>query len=271
MLMNPTPFHQLVSEFSRLLKHGRTLSLGGFPPVSRPALSPRAPTALFFAPHPDDECISAGLALRLLRQGGMNVINVPVTLGSKKERQPGRLAELQDACRYLGFGVETTGPRGLEKINPKNRQQDPAHWAGSVEVICGLLKNHRPAVVFCPHAEDWNSTHIGTHLLVTDALAKMAGDFECCVVETEFWGAMNDPNLMVELTDTDVGEMTAALTFHVGEVGRNPYHLLLAPWMMDNVRRGSEVVGGQGGATPDFTFAVLNRVRRWSKGRLSRF
>jgi hypothetical protein len=39
--------------------------------------------------------------------------------------------------------------------------------------------------------------------------------------------------------------------------------------MMDNVRRGAELVGGQGGAAPDFTFATLYRHRQWSRGRLT--
>ena len=39
--------------------------------------------------------------------------------------------------------------------------------------------------------------------------------------------------------------------------------------MLDNVRRGSELVGGQGGAAPDFTFAALYRLRKWSQGRVA--
>ena len=58
---------------------------------------------------------------------------------------------------------------------------------------------------------------------------------------------MTDPNLMVEMSAEDLADMIAATTFHVEEVNRNPYHLLLPPWMMDNVRRGGEVAGGQGG------------------------
>ena len=84
----------------------------------------------------------------------------------------------------------------------------------------------------------------------------MPASFACYLVETEFWGAMTDPNLMVEISAEDLADMIAATTFHVGEVNRNPYHLLLPPWMMDNVRRGGEVVGGQGGAAPDYAFAV---------------
>jgi hypothetical protein len=41
--------------------------------------------------------------------------------------------------------------------------------------------------------------------------------------------------------------------------------------MMDNVRRGSEVVGGAGAAAPDYAFAVLYRLRKWSQGQAKRF
>ena len=63
--------------------------------------------------------------------------------------------------------------------------------------------------------------------------------------------------------------MMTALSFHVGEVQRNPYHLLVPAWMQDNVRRGGELVGGQGGAAPDFAFATLYRLRRWVDGGTS--
>ena len=265
------PYHQLVSDYARLLKEGRSLALGGLKSPPRPQIPPNAPKALFFAPHPDDECIVGGLAVRLMRQARMNVINVAVTLGSKKERQKERLLELQNACSYIGFGLVTAAPTGLEKINLKTRQQDPAHWAGCVKVIKGLLGLHQPKVVFFPHAQDWNSTHIGTHYLVMDALKQMPASFTCYLVETEFWGAMTDPNLMVEVSVEDLADMIAATTFHVGEVKRNPYHLLLPPWMMDNVRRGGEVVQGQGGAAPDYAFAALYRLRKWNQGQAVKF
>jgi N-acetylglucosamine malate deacetylase 1 len=102
-------------------------------------------------------------------------------------------------------------------------------------------------------------------------LRQMPADFSCYLVETEFWGQMDDPNLMVEISSNDLGDLITATTFHVGEVQRNPYHLLLPGWMLDNVRRGSELVGGQGGAAPDFTFAILHRLRKWSQGQPTRF
>jgi hypothetical protein len=202
---------------------------------------------LFFAPHPDDETIAGGLALRLMREAKMQVYNVAVTQGSKKERQAARLVELQRACDYLGFGLITTGPNGLEKINSATRQNDSAHWAACVSVIRGILEKHRPRAILFPHEQDWNSTHIGTHFLIMDALSQMPMDFECFLVETEFWGQMDDPNLMVEISEPDLADMIAATSFHIGEVERNPYHVLLPAWMLDNVRRGSELVGGKAG------------------------
>src|SRR3954466_9987807 len=121
------PYESFVNNFSQLVDAGRSLPLGGFSGPASPAKNPDAPKALFFAPHPDDECIVGGIALRLLREAGMKLLNVAVTQGSNQARQAGRLQELQAACNYIGFDLITTGPAGLQKINPKTREQDPAH------------------------------------------------------------------------------------------------------------------------------------------------
>ncbi len=263
------PYLDLVQQVARLRDTGRTLPFGGIPECPRIPIPITAPKALIFSPHPDDECIIAGLALRLLRESMWRVVNVAVTQGSRKERQAGRYAELEAACRHLQFDLVPTAPGGLEKINPKTRATDPVHWAACVDAIVGILLKHRPEVVLCPHELDWNSTHIGTHHLVIDALKRLPGDFSCHVVETEFWGQMPTPNLMVESSPQDVADMMAACSFHVGEVQRNPYHLSQTAWMQDNVRRGGELVGGQGGAAPDYLFATLYRLRRWQNGQLS--
>jgi LmbE family N-acetylglucosaminyl deacetylase len=208
---------------------------------------------LLFSPHPDDECIIGLLPLRLQREGGRQIINVPVTFGSNLERQAGRAKELSDACAYLGWDIlRTTGDyRNLE-----------------VDDLVSILEELQPEIVVMPHSRDWNSRHISTHFLVMDALEKMPDEFSCTVVETEFWGAMDDPNLMVEGDAGVVADLVAATSLHVEEVARNPYHLLLPAWMQDNVRRGGELVGGQGGAVPDFSFATLYRLRKWQNGTL---
>jgi len=262
------PYHQFVSDYARLRREGRDFPLGKAARCPRPQVLPSAPRALIFSPHPDDEVITGGLALRLLRQAKWNVLNVAVTLGSNPQRRPERLTELKACCDCVGFGLVETTPDGLEQVNVKTREQDPAAWAQSVKIIAGILAQHQPRVILFPHDSDWNSSHIGTHFLIMDALKTLPADFNCFVVETEFWGAMSSPNLMVEISPQDLGDLISALTFHVGEVKRNPFHLTLPAWMMDNVRRGSEVVGGQGAAAPDFSFATLYRLRRWAGGKL---
>lgn len=266
------PYQTFVTSFSQSLKEARGYPLGQFAaPAPVPKREPGAPKVLVFSPHPDDECIVGGVAVRLMREAGMQVVNVAVTQGSNKERQAPRYRELQHACEYLGFGLVPTAANGLEKINPKTRQQDPAHWSKCVETVAAILKQQQARILVFPHAQDWNSTHIGTHYLVMDALKELPADYTCYLVETEFWGQMTDPNLMVEIGANDLADLIAALTFHVGEVARNPYHLLLPAWMMDNVRRGSELVGGQGGAAPEFPFATLYRLRRWQNGQATSF
>jgi hypothetical protein len=262
------PYQKFVSRFTDAIQEAKSGPLGGFAPVAKPSLPHDAPKALFFSPHPDDECISGGIALRLLREARMNVINVAVTQGSKKERQAERLHELKGACNYIGFGLVTTGRCGLEGIHPRTRTQDPGHWSTCVKTIARILEQQHPRVIMFPHEHDWNSTHIGTYFLVMDALKQTPPDFEPFLVETEFWGQMTDPNLMVEISPQDLTDMICALTFHIGEIQRNPYHLLLPAWMLDNVRRGAELVGGQGAVAPDFTFAALNRLRRWRGGKV---
>ncbi len=261
------PYQQFVAELAGLFQRAKALPLGGLPPLPKPTLHPDAPKALIFSPHPDDEVIIGALPLRLLREAKWNVINVAVTQGSAKARQAERWKELAACCEHVGFGLVATRENGLEGVNLKTREQNPSAWKQSVACIAKILSEHRPRAIFFPHDDDWNVTHIGTHHLVVDALATLGGEFSCHTVETEFWGAMDTPNLMVESSEQDVTDLITALTFHVGEVKRNPYHVRMPAWLMDNVRRGGELVGGQGAAAPDFLFATLYRLRHWRGGR----
>jgi N-acetylglucosamine malate deacetylase 1 len=258
------PYGKFVSEYARLLQDGKSLPLGGFSAKVKADVPTSAPVVLIFSPHPDDECIIGGLPLRLLREAKMRVVNIAVTQGSRKDRQAERFRELQNACDYMGYGLVQTRPGGLEKVNARTRQEEPAFWKESVRVIAEILAAQSPHSIFVPHECDWNSSHIGTHWLVIDALQSLEDKLKCFFIETEFWGAMAGPNLMVESSAQDVTHMVSGTSFHVGEVRRNPFHLFLPAWMQDNVRRGSELVGGQGEGAPDWTFATLYRLRKWS-------
>ena len=261
------PYHHFVSEFARVAREGADCPLGGIAPLPRPAPAPDAPRALLFSPHPDDESITGGLALRLWRECGWKVVNVAVTLGSKPERRAERLEELKGACGFLGFELLTVASGGLEEVSASTRANNPPRWSSSVATIAGVLRRQQPRAIFFPHEQDWNRAHIGAHWLVMDALAQAEG-LSCYLVETEFWGQMASPNLLVEYSAGDVADLVAAVSFHAGEVKRNPYHLRLPAWLHDNVRRGAELAGGQGQPAPDFVFGQLFRLRRWRAGRM---
>jgi LmbE family N-acetylglucosaminyl deacetylase len=265
------PYRRFVDDLVALERAGRALPLGGLPTPLRPPAVADERTALLLAPHPDDECITGGLALRLQRQAGLKVVAVPVTLGSLPSRRAGRLAEARAACAFLAFDLQLAAPDGLERIGAATRSQDPPHWQAAVRAVADLIARVQPAALFFPHAEDWNSTHVGTHQLALDALAAQEPGFTCLTVETEYWANMRAPNLLVESSAEDVADLVAAVSCYAGEVRRNPFHLRLPPWMQDNVRRGGEVVGGQGGAAPAYDFATLYRVGRWQGGHLDPF
>jgi LmbE family N-acetylglucosaminyl deacetylase len=261
------PFQKFVSESERVFQSGRILPTGLKRKPSH-AVSRKSADVLIFSPHPDDECITGTLALRLLREAKWNVANVTVTLGSNKSRRVARVRELMNACDCLGFDLIVAG---LENINLEARKKNPAQWREAVRTIARILAMQKPRVIFLPHENDGHPAHVGTHFLVLDALKTLPRNFNCFVVETEFWGQMTSPNLLVETGADDLAELIAALACHVGEVVRNPYHARLPAWMMDNVRRGEELVGGAGRAVPDFTFGAIYRVRKWRGGKLQNF
>ena len=270
---------------------GKSVALGPSkqPPVPPAVAATEASGAkvLYCAPHPDDETLSGVLALRMRLESGARVTNIAVTLGSGAAQHERRRSEVASACRVLGFDLvipDVSGKHrrlsgsdgeavaslaagapqaGLGPVNLAARQSDPKGWAQRVQRLAEIFDQEQPEVVFAPHADDFNTTHIGTHYLVTEALdvhlSRRPGA-SLVFVETEFWHEMAESNLMVAVTPELAAIQLVAAAEHGGEMMRNPYHLLHPCRLMDNVRRGSEVVGGQGAAVQPFTFAELYRV-----------
>lgn len=264
--MNANPYHQLTSTLEKIVREGKNLPFGNVPIPSHPPIPSNAPVAMIFSPHPDDECIIGGIALRLLRENQFRVINVAVTQGSHPHRQIPRLNELIPACQFLNFDLIQTSPTGLAKIKPDTPSTDPEYWQNATRITRNLLLQHQPHIILFPHELDQNSGHIGVNMLTHDALRACGPDFSTLLCETEFWSPMRDPNVLVEIGARDLGDMLTALSFHEGEVSRNPYHVRTPMWMIDNVRRGGEIVGRQGGTPPDFVYGTNYRIRKWERG-----
>jgi N-acetylglucosamine malate deacetylase 1 len=268
-----------VQRVTEAIDSGRGIPLGPAPappvPPAIPSSQPRGPHVLFCAPHPDDECLVAALALRLRLEADAKVTNIAITLGSDHAQRPRRRRELESAHQVLGFDLliptepGAASADGFEDVHLSARDSHPQAWAKRVAALSEIFDSTQPEAVLAPHEEDFNSTHIGTHYLVSEALdAYLARHPESDVlfVETEFWHQVTDANLMVGLTPELAAIQIVAAAEHGGEMKRMPYHLLHPCRLMDNVRRGSEVVGGQGAAVQPFVFAELYRVR-FRRGR----
>jgi len=256
-----------VQQTVRLLEAGGSIPTGpSEPPCELPARSqPSGKPAkiLVAAPHPDDEALIGALPLRMRLETGAQVVNCAITLGSNINERRRRASEVRCACRMLGFSLIIPEEEGFSKVSLQNRQEHPEEWAAKVQALKGIFDREKPDIVLAPHKEDFNATHIGTHYLVVDALGKhlrASGRGPLPLIETEFWHEHSAPNLMVGVGPEVVAIQVMATAEHGGEVSRNPYHLRLPARMIDNVRRGSEVVVGQGAPVQPFVFAEIYRV-----------
>jgi LmbE family N-acetylglucosaminyl deacetylase len=247
------------------MKAGKSIPLGpSAKPLQAPAVKAGVGVPLkvvVCSPHPDDEALVGALPLRLHRECGAKVTNCAITLGSNPGQRERRLRELKAACLALGFELQLASPPGgFEHINLDSRKNQPHDWAAKVSVLSQVLEQEKPDVVFAPHAVDFNTTHIGTHYLVVDALGDYldrTGRGPIPFIETEYWHQNARPNMMVGLSAEDEAILIMATAEHGDEVRRNPYHLRHPARMIENVRLGAEVVGGQGGPAPDFAVAEL--------------
>lgn len=256
------------------LEAGECIPVGPSPtPLVPPAVrvsSAKPVKVALCAPHPDDEALIGALPLRMLLETGAKVTDCAITFGSNLAQRARRLRELESACRVLGFELAIPQqPLGFDNVSLMNLTDRPEEWAEKVTVMASCFDQLQPDVVFAPHAEDWNKAHIGTHYLAVDALGaylERSGRGLRPFIETEFWHENAQPNLMVGVSAEVEAILVMATAEHGGEISRNPYHVRHPARMIENVRLGAEVVGGQGGPAPAFPFAELYRVA-FMKGR----
>jgi len=229
-------------------------------------------TVLICSPHPDDEALVGGFALRALQESNARVVNCAITLGADRKRKQERLRELRASCAVLGFELKIAGwPRilGLENVEPQGAKGDPQRWRVNHALLKSVFEYAKPDVVLMPHAGDFHRTHKATHQLAVEVAAEYSRRIRgkrLLLLETEYWHPMEKPNLMVGITSADVAALIMAVAEHGGEVRRNPYHLRHPARMMDNVRRGSEVIKGEGASAEGFMFAELYRVSAITNG-----
>ena len=170
------PYRGFVESFSSTMK-GLDLPLGNIAPPTDYTVKSHAPKVAILSPHPDDECVMGALALRLKRETGSAVVNIPVTFGSNPARKVERKEELANACKWIGFEIHDLEDGGLEKITPEARLQDTKHWEQAVSKLTRAIEQIEPDILFFPMPQTgivltWGCTCLHTiHLIELVPLA----------------------------------------------------------------------------------------------------
>jgi LmbE family N-acetylglucosaminyl deacetylase len=237
-------------DFSHYVDQIEALYLSGFPEDQKESVSTLAPLGqvmgsvpkriLIIAPHPDDECLMAGLALRAKEECGAEVAVLPYGFGSDPSRQEERKKEFKKAVQALGFKELVRDQSGLS----------------------GALLSFQPEAILIPNLKDSHPTHIRCSEEAWAAARAVVAQLKTAltVIESEYWGPMENPNLLIPLPSKTVKQMGIALLCHEGEVARNPYHLSLPAFLMDQQRRGSEKISGFGIKPAPSIFAQIYRT-----------
>ena len=107
---------------------------------------------------------------------------------------------------------------------------------------------------------------LGSAFANTDSLNQIKSA-SMTLIETEFWGQIKEPNLLVEVRPRRSVIWSPLFPITKGKSGESIPPTLTG---MDagQCTKGAEVVGGQGGKAPDFEFATLYRVSRMEKGKI---
>jgi LmbE family N-acetylglucosaminyl deacetylase len=226
------------------------------PNLLKPIGLPESPKILILAPHPDDECLMAGFALRAKEEWGSSIYVLPYSFGSRVERRLQRKNEMKAAIQVLGF----------ELIDPRTDQKLERLTMSEFVSACQSIQ---PDVILSPHPDDHHPAHVEASQMVRDFRVAQAALFskegakknQITWIQTEYWKHHSEPNFFLPLTMNHVIQMGQALQKHEGEISRNPYHLSLPAWLIDQARRAPEVLGGFGTDSDQFLFGVLLKIQ----------
>lgn len=233
---------------------------------------------LLCSPHPDDEALVGAFALRAKKENKekVKVVNCAITLGSDISKRKKRFKELRSSCNVLDFELEIPGfpdELGFDNVSPQFKKINPEQWNLKVQNLLKIFQKVKPDFLIIPHSKDWHITHKGTNALAIDTAReylKFNPERNIVLIETEYWQPMENPNLIIGVSAATEALLVTAIAEHRGEVNRNAYHLKHPARMIDNVRRGSEIILGKGSKSCNFLFGELYRISSITRRKIIR-
>jgi LmbE family N-acetylglucosaminyl deacetylase len=175
---------------------------------------------LVIAPHPDDEVIGCGGAIRLRVKRGDQVSAVFLTsgeLGLKHLRREQawkiREAEAKRAAKILG----------LAKLyflrQPDWLLRD--HSRATATALKSLLGEKNPSVIYLPHPNDGHPDHQATLPILKAALKRCCG-LRPELLAYEIWTPLAAPDLAVDISNV-MSRKLRALRAHRSQLGEFDY------------------------------------------------
>ena len=181
--------------------------------------------ALIFSPHPDDECIIGGAGAAAAARGGLSRRQ---RRGHAGQQQGAAGGALGGAARRLRLPRLRAGRDRARRAREGQRRRrgsaDPAAWQA-----VGRRDRRASSPTISPRSSSSRTTPTGTArtsaptICSSDALARQAAAFTLHGRRDRVLGRDGDaePDGRIAAPQ-DLGDMMAALSFHVGEVQRNP-------------------------------------------------
>ena len=159
-----------------------------------------AQSVLVIAPHPDDESIGCGGAIRLHHQRGDHVHVLVLTSGERglPELPAGlarsmREAEAQKAAEVLG--VDRIDFFRLPDFGLLRSVGSGAHWLREV------MKARMPGIVYLPHPEESHIDHMAAAPIVRSALSRIGSRTETPILRTyEVWTPLTLYNTVEDIS-----------------------------------------------------------------------
>lgn len=222
-------------------------------------------TVLAFFAHPDDETLAAGATLRRLADRGCRVVvAIPNTgVHSRRRVEDGEVrdAALQrlraDCVRALGLLGVRDGDLFLgsfpDNESDKHSRLELIHW------LEGVLATVRPDALFTHHRYCTNIDHQYCHEAAVVATRPSPGHHVpvlCGEVPSStgyLRPAQWEPNLYVEIGETDLQAKVAAMEAYEGEARPDPH-----PRSPEVLRALAKVRGSEGG----FSYAEAFMVQK---------
>lgn len=196
-------------------------------------------TVLHVSPHPDDEVLGAGGALRLLRLHEHRIHNLACSLGRPSDHQR-RKAELLQAAQRLDLRTTVMSPPAA--ISSSDDLDAAEHTIA--DAVEGMISSTGADVVVSPHLHDSHHGHEVVARAVRDALSRIDSPPRWWM-----WGLWSDlpmPTIYAAYTRHVMADVRETIAAYAGENARNQYDQLHPARAAAHAILGAERVFGYG-------------------------